>query len=389
MSNATAQKKPQIFFPNLDGLRFFSFFVVFLFHSHKTIFSNLKGTQWYDISNGLFQNGNLGVNFFFVLSGFLITYLLIKEKEFAGDINVGKFYVRRILRIWPLFYACIFLGFVVFPQIKIALGGQPDEVANIWYYVLLANNFDFMHSWPVVPDALILSVLWSVAVEEQFYLSWPVLVRFIKLRLLPVLMVGIIIGTLIFRSFYTNNDEHDYGVRYFHTFAVIGDMAWGGLLAYGAVFSKRFMQFWEVLPKRVIAGIYVMAFAILFFKKDILPPIPVVLVFERLIIAIVFGAIIMEQNYSKHSLFKMQSLKRISKLGVYTYGLYCLHFVGIIAAGVVFDKLHLDRRSPGISFAEMLLALALSLAISIASYHWFESWFLKWKDKFAVIVKGK
>ena len=116
-------KKTKIFFPNLDGLRFFCFVSVFFFHSFATRFASIKENGLYHFVKGvLASNGNLGVNFFFVLSGFLITYLLFAEKEKYKKISVGNFYIRRILRIWPLFYFCVFFGFVIFPILKRALG---------------------------------------------------------------------------------------------------------------------------------------------------------------------------------------------------------------------------------------------------------------------------
>ena len=210
---------------------FFRFFAVFLYHTYLTFYNNIKevSPQAYGVVEFLFRNGNLGVNFFFVLSGFLITYLLIKEREFKGTIHVQNFYIRRILRIWPLFYLCVFIGFIIFPIIKKMTGGVPNEIANPLYYIFFANNFDFMHSWPVKPDATILSVLWSVAVEEQFYLTWPLILRFVPLRFYKFVFPTIMLLTLVFRSFYTGLDDHDFGVRYFHTFSLIGDMALGGI----------------------------------------------------------------------------------------------------------------------------------------------------------------
>ena len=94
-------QKEKIFFPNLDGLRFISFFLVFLYHTYLTFFHNIKDTSpdTYDYIQRLFQNGNLGVNFFFVLSGFLITYILSYEKLNIGQINLKKFLIRRSLRM--------------------------------------------------------------------------------------------------------------------------------------------------------------------------------------------------------------------------------------------------------------------------------------------------
>src|SRR3954471_9655941 len=137
ISAFASAKKEKIFFPNLDGLRFISFFLVFLYHTYMTFFNNIRDASpdAFDYIQRLFQHGNLGVNFFFVLSGFLITYLLIKEKEYTGKVHVPNFYVRRILRIWPLYYMCVFVGFVAFGILKKMSGEPIVENANPWYYV--------------------------------------------------------------------------------------------------------------------------------------------------------------------------------------------------------------------------------------------------------------
>src|SRR3954471_4714452 len=136
ISAFASAKKEKIFFPNLDGLRFVSFFLVFLYHTYMTFFNNIRDSSpdAFDYIQRLFQNGNLGVNFFFVLSGFLITFLLIREKEYTGKIHVGHFYMRRILRIWPLFYLCVFIGFVIFPMVASYIGVSAGETARPVYY---------------------------------------------------------------------------------------------------------------------------------------------------------------------------------------------------------------------------------------------------------------
>ena len=380
--------KAKIFFPNLDGLRFFSFLVVFLYHGHLSIFSYLKDSQpkTYSAIEFIFQHGNLGVNFFFVLSGFLITYLLIKEKELTGTIHVPNFYVRRILRIWPLYYLCVFLGFVAFGLLK-KYSGQPiAENANPLYYIFFAANFDIMHTWPDKPDALLLSVLWSVAVEEQFYLTWPLILKIVPLKYFKYVFPSIMVLSLVFRSFHTGDNDHEFGIRYFHTFSVIGDMALGGLLAYLVSYESRFKSFVTNLSKWQILGLYIITLLVTLYKHLLFPPgVPVI--FERIAIAFLFGMIILEQNYAKHSLFKMSNFKLASRLGIYTYGLYCLHFLGLYFAIKVMNALRLDGSLSWVSFAMITLALLLSVIISLMSYHFYEKWFLRWKDKFAFIVK--
>src|SRR4051794_13937383 len=108
--------KPAEYLPNLDGLRFMCFLSVFFFHSFHTGYDHIKYSEPYVfIKWTVFQNGNLGVNFFFVLSGFLITRLLLDEKSRNGKIHIFNFYIRRVLRIWPLFYFCLIFGFIIFP----------------------------------------------------------------------------------------------------------------------------------------------------------------------------------------------------------------------------------------------------------------------------------
>jgi peptidoglycan/LPS O-acetylase OafA/YrhL len=388
MQQTLPPSKAKIFFPNLDGLRFISFLVVFLYHGHLSIFSYLKDAQpkVYGVIEFLFQHGNLGVNFFFVLSGFLITYLLIKEKEFTGTIHVPNFYVRRILRIWPLYYLCVFLGFVAFGLLKKYSGQPMAENANPLYYILFSANFDIMHTWPNKPDALLLSVLWSVAVEEQFYLTWPLILKIVPLKAYKYVFPSIMALSLIFRSLHTGDNDHEFAIRYFHTFSVIGDMALGGLFAYLVSYENKFKSFIINVSKPGIVLLYAATLVITLYKHVLFPPgWPVI--FERIVIAFLFGMIILEQNYAKHSLFKMSNFKIVSKLGIYTYGLYCLHFLGLYFAIKVMNALRLNGSITWVSFTMMLLALGLSVIISLTSYNLFEKWFLRWKDKFAFIVK--
>jgi len=134
--------KKKLFFPNLDALRFFAFFAVFLFHSFYTEYDFIKKSHIYNFANTLCSNGDLGVNFFFVLSGFLITYLLLNEESLKGKINVYYFYIRRILRIWPLYFACVAFGFLIFPQIKLIFGEVPVETANPVLFFTFLSNFN-------------------------------------------------------------------------------------------------------------------------------------------------------------------------------------------------------------------------------------------------------
>src|SRR5689334_17080134 len=106
--------RPRVYFENLDALRYLCFLSVFMFHSmHTTEVQVISNPIYQFIKFRIFGNGNLAVNCFFVLSGFLITYLLLEERNFFGKISISKFWLRRVLRIWPLFFVCVFAGFYV------------------------------------------------------------------------------------------------------------------------------------------------------------------------------------------------------------------------------------------------------------------------------------
>lgn len=371
-----AQKR--IFFPNLDGLRFFSYASVFFFHVWLLYFDryHIPGRTEKTLKF-LFQNGEVGVNFFFVLSGFLITYLLIKEKQVTGRIHVGNFYVRRILRIWPLFYLVVIFGIVVYPQLKMLLGGEQFPIVHPWTYFVFANNFDFLHHGAPA----MISILWSVAIEEQFYLCWPLILALTPLSKFKYVFFTIIIGCFVFRLFHA----HDERVLMFHTFAVIGDMALGALSAYYIIFSKAFQKMIAGLPRWFILCMYALTAAVILFRKDIFHD--AWMVAERIVFASLFAFMILEQNYSDHSFYKVGHFKRVSKLGVYTYGLYCIHVSAMTITELLLTKAGLNMRDPKILLVTAAIAFFVTIGLAWLSYHYFEKRFLKLKNKFAFIVK--
>lgn len=355
---------------------------MFLFHAFSTDSADVKANPvWNFVRIDLFGNGNLGVNFFFVLSGYLITTLLLAEKELTGRIDIAHFYLRRVLRIWPLFYACVVFGFVVFPYLKQALGQVPNEAANPWTFVFFVNNFDLLR---VNPDSSVLSVLWSVAIEEQFYLFWPLIVAFTPRRGLWVVFALIIGGSLGFRAL----NVHNHMVLEHHTLSCIGDMATGGVAALLTLHAHQpFRQWLAGAGRSFSAGLYAVLLGLFLFRDEIFENSSA-LPFGRLVCAIVFALVILEQNFVTRSLFKMHNFPRLSRLGQFTYGLYCLHFIGLLVALVVFNRFSPVTGIWRDILFEPALALAISVAIALVSYYFYESPFLKLKDKFAVITKG-
>jgi peptidoglycan/LPS O-acetylase OafA/YrhL len=373
--------KDKIFFPNLDGLRFFSFFVVFLAHSFATKNEAIQASGWYKILKvRLFSDGDLGVSFFFVLSGFLITYLLLAEKEKTGRIDIRSFYVRRVLRIWPLYFIVGIFGFFLFPIFKTFFGGVPDETANPLLCFTFLNNFDRMAH---IPDSSVLSVLWSVAIEEQFYVIWPVLFYIVPRKYYVHLIGSIILFSNLFRLIAYNRTNIDI-----HTFGVITDMGVGGAAALLCYSNKPFLDRIRNLSLPVIALPYVVTIGFICFRHEIFAT-EAMSILKRLLMGLTFALIILEQNYAKRSFFKMGNQKLPTALGKYTYGLYCLHQIGLLVAATLFGKLALLDTPTGLFFLAFPFSLLFTIGISWVSYHYFEKHFLKLKERFAHVRSGR
>ncbi len=182
------------FIPALDGLRGIAIILVLLHH-----FTYYRPTAGVDalIGNVVFF-GWTGVDLFFVLSGFLITGILLDTRD--SERYFTTFYARRILRIFPLYYLVLFLAFVVlpkFPAVHPVLVGQ-DDLPPQWPYWLYLTNVliadrGWVHGW--------VDVAWSLAIEEHFYLVWPLVIWLCPPRLVAVLCAVIILAEPAARVF--------------------------------------------------------------------------------------------------------------------------------------------------------------------------------------------
>jgi len=183
------------YFEGLNALRFFAAYFVVLHHAEQI-------RRKYELVHlkeySFFNNGGVAVTFFFVLSGFLITYLLLKEQASTRTISIKKFYIRRVLRIWPLYYLLVFLGTILIPFVLFLIGHNYEMPYTfnevILYYIFFMPfmvNIFFGHH--------LLEPLWSIGVEELFYLGWAPLFKFLHKYLL--VLIGLIISIKIFLNY--------------------------------------------------------------------------------------------------------------------------------------------------------------------------------------------
>jgi peptidoglycan/LPS O-acetylase OafA/YrhL len=364
------------YFKNLDGLRAIAAFSVILFHCGWWF--TYPDTRFYHGLKFLLvfggEGGHLGVKFFFVLSGFLITYLMFSEQAKRGKLNVPYFYLRRILRIWPLYYLTLIAGFLIYPWLMHLAGKDFYETASGFLYSVFAANFDNIYNG--YPKSGILGVQWSVAVEEQFYLLWPLMFfAFSRKNFFPFLLLVIIIFSELF---YFNAETFEE--KTFHLFSCFRFLAFGGLLAW-LCFRKpeRVRNFFGKINKALTFFIYVVCILLLFFQRHLLISLPWYQYINHFLPLLFFGFVIVEQNYSSHSFFKIGSFRILNWLGKISYGLYLTHMIAIYIAIAMFPQ------DGSYVLLKILSAVLITVLISHASYYYIESFFLSLKNKFSII----
>src|SRR5499427_9078634 len=181
----------RFYFPELDAIRFFLFWGVWGYHAlprEQSVYTEHHVPAVFaSLITSLLKAGMSSLDVFFILSAFLITELLLREKELRGVPDLKAFYIRRLLRIWPLYFFMIALaGFVsIFDR------SQPLGWAYALSFLLFAGN------WIMVfrgfPRAEIIGPLWSVSFEEQFYLLWPLVVRRTSKKNLIQIATGLLV----------------------------------------------------------------------------------------------------------------------------------------------------------------------------------------------------
>lgn len=378
--------KPKIYFENLDSLRFLAFFAVFV--SHAALFlgfmSESSVYQW--IKYNILVNGDLGVTFFFVLSGFLITFLLLKEREVSGSISLKNFYLRRILRIWPVYFIVLFMGYLLIPHL-FSLFGSPslpmDTVPppSAWpWHTFFVTNFAMSRSlFASVPT----DILWSVGIEEQFYLLWPVVVILIPKRMLAKIVGLIVFAAFIFRGYFAYEPD----VLAYSTFSAMSDLGIGCLLAI-FVFNRDVQRLKVLFSKGSTWLLYALILILTISRHWLVNYfsehgyilnmfVPVLYLF----ISISFALVIFEQNESDNSIFKAGKLPLMSSLGRISYGLYAYHPAVYVFVLLIMTKVGISTNYSSVFMFVVVSASALigTIYFSKISYVLVEKWFLKKK----------
>ena len=354
---------------------FFAFFLVFLVHCFVSVDSKIGDSSLYQSVEGFFKVGFLGVDYFFVLSGFLISWVILNEKEKTKKFGFGNFFTRRVLRIWPLYFLIIFLGYGTY-YASISYGVEIAGLPPFYNFTLFIVNFYSIYEG--VDYLFFLTFLWSISIEEQFYIGYSIIAKlFFKLNLL-VLAVILILISLLYRYLHLENGQQ----LYFHTCSVLGNFGVGILVAYIAQ-QKNSVFSWLENRSNLFSGvIYFVLFGSLIYYNELneIDPFRVV---SRLYFSLLFGYIIFEQCFSKHRFLSFGKNRVITYLGKISFGLYCYHGVVITILIKTLERLSFDETLWHVFIIYPIIVLVLSIGLSALSYKYFEGFFLKFKKRFA------
>ncbi|MCG9911814.1 MAG: acyltransferase [Flavobacteriales bacterium] len=348
----------KLYFKRLDGLRFFAFFLVFWQHSYAHSLAHITDHAGL---NAFFKKltfvGGEGVHIFFVLSGFLITYLLIKEENSKGKINLSFFYMRRILRIWPLYYLIVISGIFILPNLFSTFKFEGNIPMNLFFL----NNFAMKTGSPNV------GIAWSVAIEEQFYLFWPLLfMLFRNKKALLAVCSALFLTSAVFSILHREE-------AYFHTLGNIN------LLMAGCIGAILFAKNENLIGRyKLFPVVSILAAVIVYFATEFAP------VYYLSVTLLPFLYLYVIIYLVKHD--GETSGINFSFLGKYTYGMYLYHPTLLIFIRIGFDIMHIPYQETAINNAIVsTIALFVTIGVSILSYNYFETFFLKLKDRFAFV----
>jgi peptidoglycan/LPS O-acetylase OafA/YrhL len=394
------------YFKNLDGLRFFAAFAVILGHCQSTILQYQGYSPYSPFANKL---ATFGVDFFFVLSGFLISYLLMQEIHETGTINIRAFYLRRLKRIFPLYFLVGLLGiftgdfWVKYFDFGTFYGGKyadyvynsTDFLKNLFFLTTFTINFQTLFGLQNPVSSLNVGHLWSLGVEEQFYLIWsPILFLFkrhIGAAILGLLSIGFLFNQLPdaqFSQYYMFN--YNFTINRFWYFGLGAAFAW--ILNY---FSIKML--WDLLliklkkqkgdPSvyRLILAPKTLIFIVLSVQLACLMPV----------LNYLFGAIYFDANvyilnalialfiiaiavadYSILSVLCLEN-KVFKYLGKISYGIYMFHIFSIFMSYKLLKISGIAERSDTFYTLCPIIATLLATGFAALSYHFFEQRFLR------------
>ena len=365
--------------PELDVLRFIAFMIVFIVH--RMDFIPIDPAQHYWLYN-ICLLGDFGVPVFFLLSAFLITELLFRESDETGKIQVKSFYIRRILRIWPLYFL-VFFGLVLLERFLPYVSAK-NPLSWLAFSFFAGNWWICLHGWiPAYP----VDPLWSISVEEQFYIAIPLIALFgrrLGVKTVSLLLIAVSYGLVVL---YAMHPANGFSSQWTNSFVQFQFFAAGTLLS---IYLKGRVPQWHPALRLigVLSGLGFWLVASIAFGVQADTPHSTVLQAP-----IGWALVLAGTTLIFLSLLGFPSKylpKPILYLGRISYGLYLFHelvyFLIFSTGGVWLTRLthalHLAGWRNGVGTA---FAFCLTVLVAHTSYQLYEKPFLRLKKRFTIV----
>ena len=363
-SGTGSSSKTSFYRPELDALRFFAFFAVYLMHSlprdpadyARYHFPHMAG----ELMASIATSGRFGVQLFFLLSGYLITSLLLRERWVRGHVNLQAFYVRRILRIWPLYFFALLLA-VLWP------GDRRLTVPYFIGYLLLAGNW--MTAF-LGPPASWASILWPLPILQQFYLLWPLVIKFFSRSVRLYFAIGLIVLANITRYYLAVGTLRPYSV-FPNTFAELDSIGVGILCAIALKGSVPLLSTGKRLLLAYIGLTLLLGCG--YFGRAETPTFVIVGYPCAVVACLALFLSVCGISFT---------FRPLIYLGKISYGLYVYHVLALLLVGMALGG---KAGTPARFLFYWLGGLVLTIAMASASYRWLESPFLRLKEKFTTV----
>jgi peptidoglycan/LPS O-acetylase OafA/YrhL len=335
-------------FGSLDGLRAISILGVLWHHSPRETVLNWR----------IAGRGFLGVDLFFIISGFLIVTLLLRERRRSGTVSLRHFYFRRLLRIFPAYYATLaFVGVVVLVRHS---SGTAALRHDLPYAALYVSN--------MVPMVSLLAITWSLSTEEQFYLVVPALEKFARKQLTILLPIVYILVSLPPFGLFPS-----WNLPSFFRQTTFGPILLGVIMAHVLDHPRGFTPFWRLLRHR-LSPLFTLALVLVACSHPAydISGWPRIGIHLSLLLLVV-SCVVREQHVLQSAL-RFWPLRRI---GIVSYGIYLYHHFVMHLIEKTNKHFGLTSRIPFV----VVLSLA-TWAFAEASYRIYESRFLALKARF-------
>lgn len=341
------------FFSSLDGLRCLSILAVIWYHTGASV----EGLA-------LAQKGYLGVDLFFAISGFLITTLLLREQEQRGRISLRAFYMRRTLRIFPLYYAVILLYVIVTWALERSTSVGQQFFANLPYFLTYTSNW-FVH----LDGRVIFYIAWSLATEEQFYLVWPTVEKMLRGWRAAGLIVIFLIARELLETAILSGHLPDRPLWTVIVLSIHPAILGGVLMAHVLHDQRSFELARNLLGSRWMAPLIL---AVLLAGLEV--------GFPRwttwtLMVLLVGSVVIRESN----GLGPLLKWRPVAHIGQVSYGMYLMHMLVFHAVKRLFDPL-IGQEHAWLWFPATVVATTF---VATISFRYYESRFLQLKKRFS------